>query len=252
MKKNKYIFAITIAISLLLITFCGCEAVNEKIKTSNENEAIEENTGVGCFTEMRLLDVKNQGFKQTIIDEIIVSNSMTEEEHKGYGNYRSNRISEITSFYLPEIDGYEMVGVTIYASLFEYHYGPIEEVRDFKARWDWETITEEERAWIYPPAGLSVLIERPDSEYINPSNPLTGFDQENDGDIVSNENNLRHSYNEKYGRIAASLGDLRLTVNAYNEFNNYDTLRNLALQVIETAELVNVEHELELMRQGDN
>ena len=59
-------------------------------------------------------------------------------------------------------------------------------------------------------------------------------------------------YINKFNTIIARIGNTSFHINAPERLGTYEFLRNLALQVIETAELVDVQAEIDILRQNNN
>jgi hypothetical protein len=232
MKTNKFLAAVLAAI-VLSATFAGCTK-------KDEPPVAEEHHGLTMPTNIWFDgsddSVSRANPRQAIINEINISRSMSRSEHQENGNnFVANRISEITEFYFPvlEIPEFELIRISMGSAGFIFHYAPI----------DKSVVCP----YYYDEIGIEVKISRPDFEL-----PRT-FEQfvEINGLLLTADG---FAYDE-WSNLCAIDGEINgvhFTVTSSQAFADYELLRDIALQIIDTAELVDVEQELEVLRQSES
>jgi hypothetical protein len=153
------------------------------------------------------------------------------------------KISEIPKFYSLdnlEIDGYKLYLVNITEGSLLFKFVPIEEF-DYEyvislgtnnilidvRRWEW---------WSENPVR---------SGEICAADPLNSFARNSQWGHLTDDNMLY-----KGDEITAQMGDTVFTIKVPYRLSDYEFLRDLALRVIATSELVDVEYELDVIRQN--
>jgi len=267
-----------IVISLiLLLVFCGCSEIFNKgvdVTSINQANGADANQGIAIQSEIfdNGVDVAsvnqgndagvNQGIatqdedfsvnrrveplsikvdnnfnlKNEIISHISISETKNSVNNRLYSEHK---VSDIPQFYALDnllIDGYRLYHVNITEGSFLYRFVPIEEFYDENVvstglnnilipvkRWEW-----------FDEKSTSKLMEREAEQgwgYLN-----------EDGMIYSQNNN----------EITAPIGNTIFRVQVPDKLNNYDFLHDIAQQVIKSAEIVDVKHELDVLRRSEN
>jgi hypothetical protein len=139
-------------------------------------------------------------------------------------------LSEITEFYHPrvEIDGFELFGVTILGSVFDYHYAP-------------PGLTDD---------SIVVSIVRSDAVFGNvPASPtIEDLAEAFSGEIRSG---LVYRDDGDSFAVVDLLGDTWFFIQVFDKSNDFEFIRDIAARLVNTAELVDVEQELEVLRQSE-
>ncbi|MCL1867080.1 MAG: hypothetical protein FWF82_06690 [Oscillospiraceae bacterium] len=224
MKIKKTLIAILVT-AVLFATLAGC--------ARNESDGIVAPISIDLDKNSEYSDISDRANPlDAIIFKIDTSHRMSKAEHNSYGNYKTHKIPELTEFYFPnlEIDEYEFVQITIDRGGFGYHYAPIkrgEEYFHFKG-------------------GIDVVLGRPDYKdepmTFQESAKMNGFELTEDGFIYDESSN----YCGVYGEIDGT----HFRVTASDSFADYEYLRDIALRLVKSAELVDVKHELDVLRKS--
>ena len=224
--KTRNLLGAAVAAAMLLAMFGGCRE-NAISPLNRADEPIPCSSLIAPIS-IRGREIKD--FKSAIIGEINVSRSMSREEHQAYSNYEALMISEISEFYFPnvEIDGYKLIAVDVFGGVIIFYYVPLE-VEPYH-----------------------------DEFFMDSSSPIVIHVRRQDNDIdvfgVATEQAAREGwgrltedgmlYAAKHASIDARMGDTSVRIDVPEKLNSYEYLRDLANQVIKTAELVDVEREL--------
>ncbi|MDR2532138.1 MAG: hypothetical protein LBC82_04775 [Oscillospiraceae bacterium] len=224
MKIKKCILSAFVFMAISFAFFCGCSKPNES----------EEILPLASFMPVIISDVENGDFRKAIINKINISQLMDEEQHQADGSYKANKISEITEFYYPTIkfEGYELYSVAIFDGVFIFRYVPLEFVGD----------------------DTSILLDIADVIEIS----IRRFDQfraeakqaQNEGWGYLSEDGML--YAEEYSNIVAQIGNTTVRIDVPKKFNSYEFLRDLAFRLIETSEVVDVQAEIDIIRQSES
>jgi len=249
--KNKKAFIIVFALSVFLATLCGCSKVSVLEKNDAQNEDVIKGTRENNEQEERVitrrpapLSIKSEddfNLKNEIVNHIYTSkNAVTVEESinaedETYHLYSQHKVSSIPKFYSLDslkIDGYKLYHVNITLGAFLFRFVPTDELNDERVVSlgennilisinRWEHFNEETAD-----DPLKIVLEQATSQ---------GWGYLTEDDML---------FAPGKGDISAQLGDTIFQIRVPKELDNYDYLRDLANQVIATAELVNVETEL--------
>jgi hypothetical protein len=214
--KTKSFFWIVLSVALAMVTFVGC--------------ADDTWGGHNLVEPVVLLAEASCDLRGTIADEVNASRAMSVVELRNDGRRGANRIPEITEFYFPiiEIDGFELHNVAIFDSAFIYMYAPIERDDSFRVQLRAEgtiSIGVGRQEW-YDERGITDLF----SDTVRDAH-IEGWGYLTESGMV---------YAENFQNIVARLGDNTVRIDVPQELNTYEFLRDLALRVIETMELVTV------------
>jgi len=212
MKNLKTIVAI-IATTLLLAMLIGC---------SDEPE-------YSAHSVPLMFDVdENTNLKDVILNEIHASKTV-DRNHEDYGMYSEHKISDIEEFFVPtiEFEGFELFSMFFDEAGFVYEYAPIERAENYAHHYE---------------TGYQIRIGRPGYQKKSTPEVLEGLAQEDD--TYSEEKGFVQSGYSIYTQI----GDSILRVDVPYELADYEYLRDLANQVIKSAEKVDVEYKLDVMR----
>jgi hypothetical protein len=208
------------AIMLSVFVLSGCAAYKESAPHSAPEAFDEERIARSVASVViNLEDAEISDFTAAIIGEINTSRSMSEAEHRDHGNYRSNKIPEITEFYSPiEIEGFVLSSVSISEHGFAYYYYPVDMDKD--------------ATLFFHHIGIEIVIERLKSRAVLAT--LTEIA------TVNNSTLTEDGFVYDPGNILAPIDDAIFRISIPVSLDTPDFLRDLALQVIETAELVTV------------
>jgi hypothetical protein len=214
--KAKSFLGIVLSVALAMVAFGGC--------------ADDTWGGHNLVEPVVLLAEASCDLRGTIADEVNASRAMSVVEHRADSGRSVNRISEITEFYFPtiEIDGFELYSVAIFDSALVYIYARIGRDNDFGIG-------------ISGPDSITIFIDR--TETLNEQGRVYTFAElvENSveqGFDYHTESRMLHSPDSAI--IVAPWGDTSVRIDVPQELNTYEFLRDLALRVIETMELVTV------------
>jgi hypothetical protein len=214
--KTKSFLGIVLSVALAMVTFGGC--------------ADDTWGGQNCVAPVDIWVSDNSDLRGAIADEVNVSRAMSAAEHRANGNRKYHRVSEITEFYFPtvEIDGFELYSVAIFDSALVYIYASIERDNDFGIG-------------IGGDKGIIISMGRP--EWYEAYGITDHFSDEARDAHKEGWGYLTESgmiYAPNFSNIVARLGDTSVRIDVPQELNTYEFLRDLALRVIETMELVTV------------
>ena len=232
MKSKRYILSISIIIIIMIASLYGCSvAINEEIgdKVSDEiNDEFEIHRDPAPVT----IRLTNSKMKNELIQHIDVSKSSSRENAK-FTTYEANILESIKEFYSPpRIDGFEMFIVSVNEYGFVYYYAPSEALKS-KEEYRFSNID-----------GIEIVIDRPESRDMNASDLLIDMAHSNNMKITDD--------NFVYGEdnhILGKIGDSVFRISVPVKQANYEWQRDLALQLIKSSELVNVQAELDAIKQ---
>jgi len=234
--KNIKILTITTVLLAICLTACN---INDIAPETTQAETNENRESSSLVEPIGIFDVEDGDFKRAILEEINLSKTISGDETQGYANHRIHKISDIEEFYIPniEIEGFELRVVGITEREFYFQYSPInpnDEDLDMNGNYMFDFNS-----------GVLMSIERPES-WFNTSDSnevfeerLEQVEQQGWGQIKDNI-----IYSENLGYFSFQMNNTIVKIRVLDSLNNYEYLRDLALQVINSAELVNVEHEL--------
>jgi hypothetical protein len=222
MKTRKVFLAIFAMSIIALLSACSVENAPNAANISERNEPHITIGGVSVYADT------DGDFRSAIVNEIHATRSMNTRELQANGNHSANRIAEITEFYFPpaEIVGFELRRVIMSESSFGFSYIPEEESNVSAAEYTEEIRVVIRRGEWYKEQNIDIF--------------LTWVEQaqnESWGRLTECGNML---YSEKHSLIVARMQDTTIRIDVPPELNTFEFLRDLALQVIETAELITV------------
>ena len=132
-----------------------------------------------------------------------------------------------------KIDGYELSSVSVDNYGFSFSYYPVkqeDEVSSISITFDrpesWQGLCSEEI--------FKIRLEQAESQ---------GWGELTEDDMI---------YSKKFVEVSMRMEDTIVIIRDFSKQKNYEELRDLANQVIKTAELVDVEYELDVMRRSEN
>ena len=244
MSGMKKILAVTIVATTVLVLTIGCSEMpeprrdTEYIKNdetnNSENEQAEPDTEMtlvsheGVDFEINNIE-KEINFKDEILRQISISKTIDKED-KDYQYFADNKIWDIKEFYYPtiKIEGYELCGILLSDNLFRYYYSPVEELE----------LKEGEEYFFNPSTGIRMWIERmKDAFASDPLKPIIEQNEEQDIDYLFKDNLI---YTEHLKDIFGRIGDsrFRFRIIVPDKINNFEYLRELCFQLVDTIELV--------------
>ena len=168
---------------------------------------------------------------KAILDEVNISREMSKAEHDSYGNYHSNKITELEEFYFPvlEIDKFELTGIAIDAAGFGYFYTPINRDNDYH----------------HLDSGIELRIGRPDYVY------TTTFEEKvKINNLEIKEDGFAYHEWTEFCAVCGEINGVWFDITANISFADYEYLRDIALQLVKNAKLVDVKQELDVMRKN--
>ncbi|MDR2532139.1 MAG: hypothetical protein LBC82_04780 [Oscillospiraceae bacterium] len=245
--KNKTFVSAILVISILLsviLIFNGCSAqLNES--EPDEVEITEAQEMPNIFTAIVIEDVKDANYTREIINEINTSKLISENEHKYNDSYQAVRISNIKAFYSLnnfEIHGYELYKVLILGDTICYYYAPINSTAD--------------RSSLCFSNGSAILLQitRFDNRYGDIPSRVTieQLAEIFDGQVIGNnlffvEGSELFEYNELGGLIGETWFAMKVPKSV-----DFDVLCDIGAQLVVSAELVDVQAEIDIIRQSEN
>jgi len=220
MKKNKNVFIIIAIITTMFLMLCSC---SNDTNTSENNES----DPVPSFdpAPLTIWIYESADLKSELLNKIESSRTFNEEDEE-HGVYTINKIYDIKEFYYPalEIDGFELFCIAISEAGFVFYYGPVDKLNG------------EETYHFSNHDGIEIIVERPEWQLENV--PYSLYDiARGDGNTLTKDGFVHGGENHIFGRIE----DTIFRISVPKSQNNYDYLRDLAFQLIETAELVIIE-----------
>ena len=239
MKNNQIISILLIAI--LTITAAGCaetaptESDVAQLNQEKTDEVLdyEEEPVPHVDTALIMWLDEVDDIKSELINEI-------ENLRKAGGDI--DKISEITKFYYPviEMDGFELFCFSVDEAGFVYYYASIDPDKK-------ENVFKAGEYFFSDKTDIEIIIERPESRLFDGDDIIDYLKELAEIDNVSlTEDNFVHT--SQYNSIFGQIGDTIFRITVPDKMNDYETLRDLANQLIKSAELVNVQQELDVMR----
>jgi hypothetical protein len=208
----------------ILIYLAGIGELPEKFTE------ITQSTNSGFIAPIMIRkDSGNVDFRAEIISELSISRT---EEY--LATHTMNNISKIREFYIPQkIDEFELFNVMIGAISFAYSFA----AKNLDAGRNGDYV-------ICYDTGIEIVIQRPETitdfadaaDYLREIAQANNFLYTNDGFVFTDRNIALNS-------IWGQIGDTIFVIRAPKSFD-YNRLRSLALDLISTAELVNVDEEI--------
>jgi hypothetical protein len=166
-------------------------------------------------------EIANRDFKAAIVDEVRVSRTT--------GVNCISKTSEINEFYFPaKINRFELVAVSFDEAGFSFSYTPSEKARSY--------------AFYSRDTDIQVVIGRPQHMTSSHRNIYERFDAAVEGNNMTLiGDNIAYAGD---GDIFGIIGDTIFRISAPIGMRDQETLVALALDLISTAELVNVDEEI--------
>jgi hypothetical protein len=236
MKIKKNIITITIVSAIFLVIVSGCTTKVNEINPAQSDELDNYKEFLDSNVPITIKIDFGTNFKDEIIKLIEISKKNRKEDSENYDNHFVNRISDINEFYSPtvEINGFIRHSVMTDGYALDYCYTPIETQK-----------SEEDNDFNYY-TGITIIITRKGwirDESVNQFEHTVKQGVEQGWGSLTEENLL---YNKTSRQITAPIGDNScLIICVPEKLNNCESLRDLAFEVIETAELVVVEDYLQ-------
>jgi len=250
MKTKKIILAISVAMAILLALFCGCsDAISTQTNTTQENDVVTQTPDKvisDCIVVIPLTITSNN--ETNLSDELIKHVKAARTAGRGEeiiadetgSLYSLNKISDINKFYNIEslkIDEYKLYNLEISSGVFNYLFLPTGRT-----------------------AGENNILDNQDAIRVSinyhSENPFSIKElwefrieqavRDNSG-YLTKDNMI---YSEAYNDIVAQMGDALLYITAPFGIADYEFLRDLAFQVIETEPL-NVNEAITLAENAD-
>jgi len=266
---TKTSIAVIIAAAMLLTLF-GCD--NTNIEGNNgdnngnyrgaphnrdsglfDNGDTEEEYRVSAASRLVIYGVEDGDFMEAVVEEVDTARevrragrggrvrrrghtvTVTDEE---YRLYEDSEAAEIQKFHFPtvEIDGFELHRIDITVEEFLFLYAPTNPC-DEPLSLDGQYVAC--CCWVY------ITIDRLCNFGLSPTEIFNELIER----THQHEQGIRHLtddnmiYSEVFGDLTALSGDMLITIRVPwgSELNNYEFLRNLAFEIIETSELVVVD-----------
>jgi hypothetical protein len=227
MKIIKRIIIVLVLTVTLITTQSGCN------KKDEDNQTLSPE-----FAPTRIQINSEINAKKAIIDVIDVSRNISEKGKQDNNNFKVNKIPELKEFYIPmKIDGFYLNLVDVDDYGFAFYYMPVENEKN-----------NDEYYSLYDDA-IEIIITRPESRPI-----IFDFNEyfkevaEINNELFTEDNFVYSKHNYLHGQI----GDTTFRISAPYKMGTYEYLRDLAFDLIKNAELVNVQHELDVMKQSKN
>jgi len=239
MKKQKYLFISLITMSILFLVLYGC-AKSDKSGLNVADTNADSNTDdiYHSWNSSFLIDDigEESNFKDVILRHIKDSRTAT-RENENYSAYRQTKLSDMQEFYYPSltIEGYKINQVNIYDDTYFFYYVPVDESKRM----------QEEYMFDSPDKGLIIGISK--TEYADPSDPLKFFRDDLDKGNTSYIAEDNWIYLEFNKLIMMQIDSTWLMIRMPDKLNDYEYLRGLCKELLETTELINVDKAL----QGD-
>ena len=242
----------------LLLTIAGCasseitpaqseESVQAKEtkqpKETNAELSADDEIPEGYWAGIVIKDIENKKFKNDILKELDTSRSMSKKQRQDDIDQRIVKAQNIEKFYNLDkfkIDGYELYEALITRGMFLYKYAPLNPSAgdldvDGNYVFNYDT-------------GIQLQIKRFDYEYGDIPSRVT-IEQLADifeGKVINNSFFcVETPYN--YNEFGGLLGDTWFDIKAPKSVD-FNSLPNIGRQLIKSAELVDVERELDVMR----
>ena len=237
MKTKRTFFAIIIAIAMALAALSGCsETGNEEINSFQSDTSEEDSTEVREYGHaMKWVEIPvddEQDFEDEIIDIIDEFQDMNEHDEE-YDLYSHNEIDNISEFYCLddlEIEGFKLYSSFITPAIFIYNFSLVDSTIN-----DGSICIDILRPEQFP--GVDLFEEA-----------VEEFQEKGQGHVTEDD----MLYIEEAGLLIARLNDTILEIQTTTQLRNYEFMRDIALQIIETATPVDVEQELEQRGRGRN
>ena len=273
MIKTKRFLAIIIAISMLLVLFAGCEG-NEPSNTADEqNLQTEANNGnlpvdgqplwseVPPVAEIRT----GESSRTAIARQFAIARNLSADEHRGNSIYQEFRINEIEEFFCLDslgIEGFNLSAVMMSNSSFVYYFN-LEGQNRFKDGIEigiagllpgFNCSAEQIRDAVDVNEDL-VLVDNMFAYCEKTGILLAPLGSDREIKIIVPQSipqrtiaefaKARNTLNEN--EINEVMAEFETTNRIASQVNSYEFLRNLALQIVENAQLVSVEQALTLV-----
>jgi hypothetical protein len=267
MKNNKLIKLIPMALLLSLLGGCaelsdkeidvsqlskevGIAETSQNKQNERKTHEAEETKGEGHQGRRYSVIIEKAeeiSYKRAVVFEMNKAQLMTDKEHKLYDDYKGVRISEIEEFYSLDnfkIGGFELYSTAIMGGVFIYHYAPINppvEKLDIDGNY----------RFCYT-SGIQLQITRKDIyEHYNEKPPTTikqvvkRFANIEDVEV---EGELFFGKATSFNRVGGLIGETWFDMHTPKSID-LDSALQIGRDLIDSAELVNVQYELDVLRQ---
>ena len=239
MKNKKNLFPIFISLSITLAILSGCSGTGNKNSSKTE---IEEEYKRGYYVNWVDIPVGDeQSFEDEVVG-IIEDYQDMDEGDEDYGLYSGNEIENISKFYSLDklqLDGYELYSASVSSEVFLFYFAPI------------EVMQKHTDDIIVDGSFITIQIKRPEQftvvdRFQDVIEQIEATDKvlEREQSYYLSEDGIL--YEEEAMLIYAKLDDTIFSIQLISELGrNYEYMRNLVFQVIESASEVNVEESIE-------
>ena len=216
--KRSYFLAVVL---MLLVCLVGC-AKQTHINNDSGNISVNSETGgeisIGLPEPFQIKnDEGTVDLKSTIIRRIGNTNDLA---------YEFNDISSLSEFYFitVRVSGFRLIEVQIDSYYVAYIFSSITAIDSGKANWDFDI-------------AVVISVRRID-DTLSPDEAWQIVSEQalDDGGVQSESHNM--VYSERINDIIARIGDTWFSIKVPDRYNNQSFMENLALEVIETSELV--------------
>jgi len=239
--KIKIILIVVIAI-IMLLSLNGCNNENSTEKEHHEfdssdfsdNEKIEDEVFEiyeAEFLSLVIRDTGDKNFKEALVLEIHNSKIANRGDDK-FDIYSRNEVSNIEKFYFPvsEIDGFYLHSIEILNDFLIFYYAPQNPNNEDLDR-------NGEYQFSYN-SGIEIIMSRLDK----PSLSVT--DEDLQGKTLL--------YNESLRDIQGRIENTWFRIKVPHHVNNYEFLYDTAMKLTETAELIDVQAEIDAIERNES
>ncbi|MDR2532135.1 MAG: hypothetical protein LBC82_04760 [Oscillospiraceae bacterium] len=245
MKNKKNVFPVIIVMTVLFTFLCGCKSRNPEVNNGNimqlhEDEKIEVEFE---YQSLVIRNINENGYKEELVNRINKYRTADEGSYE-YSIFTRNNLADIKDFYFPllKIDGYELFCVEVTSISLVFYYAPLNPNK--------ENLDKNGDYFFCYNSGIEILIRRP--EYVDAFDPLKSITEQLNQSGISYLSKEDIIYVESKNDVFSKIGNTWFSVKVPGELNTYEFLRNLALRTIETIELVDVQAEIDIIRQSEN
>jgi hypothetical protein len=239
---------IVIVLIILFISLCGCAQskpnkkvdVNAEVEVTNINQTknisendktdnLEEDKYSSHISPLKIKSCNEYELKDEILNQIEFAKS---DAGRSNGEYGMNKVGDIYKFlyFAVKIEGYELYCVLVSEASLSYRYVPTEKLDDFR----------NEKAFLSMSPNINIKIYRQDwfdnAEVAGTMKPKINEwgDLNEDGVVYFEESRVMISQMEDT-ILSIILPDYG--VSDEEKKNDYEYLRDLAFEIIETSEL---------------
>ncbi|MCL1831735.1 MAG: hypothetical protein FWG45_02340 [Oscillospiraceae bacterium] len=228
--KTKKCFFTTVVATLLLVSLGGCS----ELQRNESDSSLAVDRVEASYAPLVILgsdrNAEKVDFKNELVAAIQSSRSMSKNDER-HGTYSINKISEITEFYFPthEIDGFEMSCLGVLSGAFTFDYAPLNPTD--------EMLDKNGNYCFSMDSAIQLSIVREGAFDDIPSPPTLGSIARGGGEI---RGDFVYDDSPYHTLIAGLIGDTWFYMYVPKELNEFETLRDMANQVVKSAELVKV------------